>query len=149
MTVDEVKCVYDKLKAQGDTDEDILAGLYLMFKHDELSYEELEAFSGILGFEMDEDFAKMSDEDKKKFGVSYDEEKADDVSKEEVEDAKEYEPEDKKEDSKEESESKSDEGSEEIEEKEEKEEVKEDKEDGKEESEEDEKEKAMKMFFNK
>lgn len=140
MTIEEAKGAFDQLKAQGSDDNEILAGLYLMYQNDELNFEELEAFSNILGYEINDDFRNMSDEDKKKFGISFDEDKAEEgTSKEEIEDAKEY--------------SKGEEGSKESEDKgseiEEKEEVKEDKkeeDDGK--AEDDEKEEAMKMFFS-
>ena len=65
MTIEELQKAYDTLRAQGETDEDILAGLYSMYKGGEICFEELEALSGVLGYEMNDSFKALSNEERK------------------------------------------------------------------------------------
>lgn len=100
MTREEAKKAFDELKAQGETDESILAVLYGMFSEDTIELDELESLISVLGYELSEEFKNMSPEDQKTKGFEYDEDaKAEGVSEEDVDDAKEY---DKEEDDKEE-----------------------------------------------
>lgn len=96
MTVDEAKKAFDELKAQGETDDDILKVLYSMYQDDKFTLDELESFVNILGYEFTDEFKAMSDEDKKTKGVEFsDEESAEGVDESEVEDAKEVTDEEK------------------------------------------------------
>ncbi len=77
MTVEEAKKAFEELKAQGETDNDILVVLYQMYQEDDFSLEELESFANILGYEFSDEFKAMSDEDKKTKGVKYSDEEQD------------------------------------------------------------------------
>lgn len=65
MTVEETKRAFAELKAQGQTDEDILATLYVMFADDKISLKELENLINVLGYELTEEFKAMSPEEQK------------------------------------------------------------------------------------
>ena len=120
MTLEEAKAAIEDLKAQGETEDDILKVLYGMFTEDKLSLSDLRTFIGILGYEFTEEFEAMSDEDKKTKGWEQeDDPEKSGVDKEEIEKAKEF-------------------GDDEGEEKE--------PEEPEEESEDDEKKRAMKLF---
>lgn len=68
MTLEEAKQAFEELKAQGETDETILAVLYEMYKDDTIGLDELESLIGVLGYEFTEEFKKMSPKDKKTKG---------------------------------------------------------------------------------
>ena len=115
MTLEEAKAAIEDLKAQGETDDDILKVLYGMFTEDKLSLSDLRTFIGILGYEFTEEFEAMSDDDKKTKGWEQeDDPEKSGVDKEEIEKAKELgddddeekEPEDEPEDESEEDEKK-------------------------------------------
>lgn len=89
MTVEEAKKAFEELRAQGQSDEEILAGMYLMFVDGEMEVDDLEKLAGVLGYEFSDDFKKMSTEEKKAQGYRTVDEKAENVSKDEVDDAKE------------------------------------------------------------
>jgi hypothetical protein len=65
MTIEDVNKAYDELRAQGSSEEDILGALYLMYKDDKITEDQLGEFIGILGYEFSEEFKAMSEEDKK------------------------------------------------------------------------------------
>lgn len=127
MTREEALKFFDEQKANGMSEDEILAVLYKMFQDDKIDLDQLEALCAVMGYELTEEFKNMSDEDKKTKGV----EQA--VEDEEVEEKIEDKVEEKEEE-KPESEEK-----EEFEEKDEEEEESE-------ESEEDEEKKAKKLF---
>ena len=54
-----------KQKEAGMSEEDIAKGFALMFKKGDISRKELEAFLDALGYEMDEELSKLSDEELK------------------------------------------------------------------------------------
>ena len=81
MTLREAKQVIDEFLAQGETEEDIVAALYLMYQDDDISLEELEQIVGTLGYEFTEEFKNMSDEDKKTKGVEFGEEEGEGAEK--------------------------------------------------------------------
>lgn len=81
MTLKEAKQVIDEFLAQGETEEDIVAALYLMYQDDDISLEELEQLVGTLGYEFTEEFKNMSDEDKKTKGVEFGEEEGESAEK--------------------------------------------------------------------
>lgn len=143
MTDKEAKEMFEEMRGQGYTDDDILGALYLLYQDEELDTESLRKLLEILGYEFSEDFEKMSEEDKHKKGLEFpdgeDPKEKEEVKKEEVveekkdDDAPKADKEEKVEDKKEEV----------------KEEVKEDGKDDKKVEEIDEKEeerRAMKMF---
>ena len=91
MTLEEAKAAIEDLKAQGETEDDILKVLYGMFTEDKLSLSDLRTFIGILGYEFTEEFEAMSDEDKKTKGWEQeDDPEKSGVDKEEIEKAKEF-----------------------------------------------------------
>lgn len=101
MTAQEVKEAFEELKAQGETEEDIAGALYMMFQEDKISLDELKELVQFLGYELSPEFLAMSPEDQKTKGWAEEEsgenenKPAEGVSKEDVEAAKEYKPEDK------------------------------------------------------
>ena len=88
MTVKEAKKAMDEMMAQGTTEDEMLGILYLMFQDDKLNFEELEALVEVLGYEITEEFRNMSPEDQKTKGYEYEDEPAEGVTEEEIEDAK-------------------------------------------------------------
>lgn len=88
MTLREAKQVIDEYLAQGETEEDIVGALYVMYQNDDINLEELEKLIGLLGYEFTEEFKNMSDEDKKTKGYA-DKEDAEDLPEEKVEEVKE------------------------------------------------------------
>jgi hypothetical protein len=93
MTIEELKGTIERLKAQGETDEQMLAVFYGMYIDDKITLENLRTMIDILGYEFTEEFEAMSEEDKKTKGWETEDEPAAGVDKEEIEDAKEYETE--------------------------------------------------------
>ena len=97
MTLKEAKQVIDEYLAQGETEEDIVGALYVMYQEDDINLEELEQLIGLLGYEFTEEFKNMSDEDKKTKGVEFGEDEGEGAEKlpeEKVEAVKEAETED-------------------------------------------------------
>lgn len=92
MTIDEAKKAFDEMRAQGADDNAILGTLYSMFQDDKIDVNQLGALVNVLGYELTEDFKKMSPEDQKTKGYEEGEENkpAEGVTKEEVEKAKEF-----------------------------------------------------------
>ena len=68
MTYEEAKAAIEDLKAQGETEDDILKVLYAMYTDDKLSLSDLRTFIGIMGYEFTDEFEAMSEEDKKTKG---------------------------------------------------------------------------------
>ena len=68
MTVDEMKEAIDDLKKSGESEEDILKVLYLMYTKDEFDLETLRKLVGYMGYEFSKEFEAMSEEDKKTKG---------------------------------------------------------------------------------
>nr|DAI30447.1 MAG TPA: hypothetical protein [Caudoviricetes sp.] len=92
MTIDEAKKAFDEMRAQGADDNAILGTLYRMFQDDKIDVEQLGALVNILGYELTDEFKQMTPEDQKTKGWEADDEneKAEGVTDEEVEKAKEY-----------------------------------------------------------
>lgn len=91
MTLEEAKAAIEDLKAQGETEDDILKVLYLMFTKGEFDVETLRALVGTMGYEFTEEFEAMSDDDKKTKGWEQEEDpEKSGVDKEEIEKAKEF-----------------------------------------------------------
>lgn len=68
MTVKEAQQVFDELKAQGNTEEDIVGMLYQMFIDDNIDINEFGALADLLGYELTDEFKAMSPEDQKTKG---------------------------------------------------------------------------------
>ena len=68
MTYEEAKAAIEDLKTQGETEDDILKVLYLMFTKGEFDVETLRALIGTMGYEFTDEFEAMSEEDKKTKG---------------------------------------------------------------------------------
>lgn len=91
MTLEEAKAAIEDLKAQGETEDDILKVLYLMFTKGEFDVETLRALIGTMGYEFTEEFEAMSDDDKKTKGWEQeDDPEKSGLDKEEIEKAKEF-----------------------------------------------------------
>lgn len=90
MTLEEAKQAIDELKAQGETPESMLATFYLMFQEDEIDVDELSDLCELIGYELTDEFRKMSPEDQKTKGWEETDEAEEDLTKEEIEDAKEF-----------------------------------------------------------
>lgn len=90
MTLEEAKAAIEDLKAQGETEDDILKVLYLMFTKGEFDVETLRALVGTMGYEFTEEFEAMSDDDKKTKGWEQeDDPEKSGMDKEEIKKAKE------------------------------------------------------------
>lgn len=74
MTPQEAKKFLDEQKAQGHSDEEILAVLYSMFIDDSINIDQLEALVGAMGYRLTEEFKNMSPEDQKTKGWGDEEE---------------------------------------------------------------------------
>jgi len=70
MTREQAVEAIETLKQQGETEEDILAVLYVMFQDDKIDINDLGAFCEILGYELTPEFLQMSPEDQKTKGYS-------------------------------------------------------------------------------
>lgn len=92
MTLEEAKKAIEELKAQGETEESMLGTFYLMFQDDVISVDELDDLCQLIGYELTDEFRNMSPEDQKTKGYEEVEDEDTDLSKEEIEDAKEVEP---------------------------------------------------------
>lgn len=90
MTIDEAKKTFDEMKAQGATEDEILGTLYLLFQKENLDLNQLESLINVLGYELTESFKAMTPEDQKTKGFETTDEKAENVSSEDVEKAKEF-----------------------------------------------------------
>ena len=93
MTLKEAQEAIKELKAQGETEESMLAVFYQMFIDDEIDVDELGDLCQLIGYELTDEFMNMSPEDQKTKGW---EETEEETSKEEIEDAKEWDGEDEK-----------------------------------------------------
>ena len=65
MTVEEAKKMIEELKAQGETEEDIVGVFFMMFQDDKLTLEEFEDLIGLMDYELTEEFKKLSPEEQK------------------------------------------------------------------------------------
>ena len=81
MTVDEAKQAFEAMRAEGADDNAILGTLYRMFQDDKLDIDQLEALVNVLGYELTDDFKRMSPEDQKTKGWEADDEDVDDDEK--------------------------------------------------------------------
>lgn len=61
--------VINKLREEGNSDEDIVIGMYRLYQHNEITFEQLEAFVKAVGWEITEEFKNMSEKDKKTKGL--------------------------------------------------------------------------------
>ena len=66
MTGIELKQIIDELKEEGNTEEDILAGFYQMYKNGDFDEENLEVAVNFLGYRLSDEFKAMSEEEKRK-----------------------------------------------------------------------------------
>ena len=137
MELKELQDALSELKSQGMSEEDILGSLYTMFIEDKIDANQLEAIADEMGYQLSEEFKKLSDEEKKTFGLA--EEEAEEEDPNLKDNGTRYEDEDDEDESEEEDES--DESGEEEEDESEEDEEEDESEDD--ESEEDE---AMKLF---
>lgn len=90
MTIEEAKEALEELKQEGNSEEDLLKMLYIMYTDGKIRLSDLRTFVGLLGYEFTDEFEAMSEEDKKKHGFKKTDEPAEGVDKEDIEEAKEY-----------------------------------------------------------
>ena len=91
MTIDEGKKMIEELKAEGFDEEQIVAGFYQLFIDGDVNVEQLGDLVQLVGWELTEEFKNMSPEDQKTKGWETSEDTSD-VTKEENDEAKEFEP---------------------------------------------------------
>lgn len=99
MTKEEATKFFEEQKANGMSEDEILAVLYKMFQDDKIDLNQLEALCAVMGYELTDEFKNMSDEDKKTKGVEQaaeDEDVAEEID-EEIEEKGEDEVEEKEE----------------------------------------------------
>lgn len=99
MTKEEATKFFEEQKANGMSEDEILAVLYKMFQDDKIDLNQLEALVAVMGYELTDEFKNMSDEDKKTKGVEQaaeDEDVAEEID-EEIEEKGEDEVEEKEE----------------------------------------------------
>lgn len=89
ITIEEAKKAMDEMMANGTSEDDMLGILYLMFRDDKISLDELEALVDALGYELTEEFKNMSPEDQKTKGYTMKDEAEEGVTDEQIEDTKE------------------------------------------------------------
>ncbi len=65
MTIKEAKRALQQLKDEGETEKQILGGMYMMYQHDELTLEDLRVMVELLGYEFTDEFEALSEEEKK------------------------------------------------------------------------------------
>ena len=86
MTGAELKQMIDEFKAQGYSEDDLLAAFYQMYKNDEFDEQDLEVAVNFLGYTLTDEFKNMSDEDKKKLDAEEVEEEQQSAENEDKED---------------------------------------------------------------
>lgn len=69
MTLEDAKEALEELKRNGQSDEDILKVLYLMYTDGTIRLEDLRTFTALLGYEFTDEFEALSDDDKKTNGL--------------------------------------------------------------------------------
>lgn len=65
MTIEEAKKALQQLKDEGETDDEILGGMYLMYQHDEMTLDDLRTMTELLGYEFTDEFEALSEDEKK------------------------------------------------------------------------------------
>lgn len=69
MTKEELESAIEELKEAGNSEEDIACSIYLMFSEGKINLEQFQAILEMLGYELDEDFLNMSEEEQKTFAL--------------------------------------------------------------------------------
>ena len=101
MTVEEAKKVIEELKAQGETEESIVAGFYKMFCDGDIDANELGDLVRLVGYELTEEFKNWTPEEQKTKGWAEDPEDAKELEEGEEEPAPETDNEEESEEDKE------------------------------------------------
>lgn len=70
MTLEEAKSALEELKQDGNSEEDILKILYLMYVDGELELSDFRTFNELMGYKLTDEFEAMSEEDKKTKGLT-------------------------------------------------------------------------------
>lgn len=66
MTLREANEAIESLRKEGHSDEDIAASFYLMFSDKRVDLNQFKALLAVLGYELSEDFLKLSEEEQRK-----------------------------------------------------------------------------------
>jgi len=66
MTVKEINEVIEYLRKEGNSDEDIAASFYMMFSDKKIDLNQFVALLDVLGYELNEEFFKLSPEEQRK-----------------------------------------------------------------------------------
>lgn len=74
MTLQEAQDAIKELKAQGNSEEDMLATFYAMFVDDVIDINELSDLCQLIGYEVTDEFKKLSPEEQKTKGYEEDDE---------------------------------------------------------------------------
>ena len=149
MTNEEFEKLCDAMRAQGETDEDILGAILQMFKDGKITVDEMGKLAGSLGYELTDEFLEKSQGlDRMPAKDSDIDEDKGEVDEEEVKEAQEYEPDEDSDDDSEDEEEEEFEEEEDEESESEDEDEDSDDEDEEEEDEEENKKEAHKWFFD-
>lgn len=70
MTKKELDEVLEQLQRDGHSDEDIAASFYLMFSEKKINLEQFIALLAAIGYEVDDEFLQMSDDEKRTFALN-------------------------------------------------------------------------------
>ncbi|MFA6829165.1 MAG: hypothetical protein WCR67_00435 [Bacilli bacterium] len=68
MTIDELKKSVEILKSEGWTEGEVLGSFYAMFQDGKVNLNEFEAMCAVIGYELTDEFKKMSPEDQRTKG---------------------------------------------------------------------------------
>ena len=69
MTLLEARKSINVLRKQGLSDEEIFATLFEMYRDDKLTLDQFELFAALVGYELNEEFKNMSEEERKALNV--------------------------------------------------------------------------------
>lgn len=72
MTLEELNEAIEELRAQGESDEDIAAGFYLMFSEGKIDFPQFEALLEAIGYEVDDEFRSWDEETQRTFALADD-----------------------------------------------------------------------------
>ena len=68
MTVEDALSAIEELR-KVKSDKEIIEAFFYMYKDDQLTYEQFEALSKLVGYEFPEDFKNLTDEERKRMRV--------------------------------------------------------------------------------
>lgn len=70
MTIKDIEEVIERLRKQGNSDEDIAASFYMMFADKKLDINQFRALLAVLGYELSDEFLNLSEEEQRKVFIN-------------------------------------------------------------------------------